>query len=131
MRECILEIAQQYLADSSPVTTRTDDKIAKMEAKLRQLENTSSAVPQLEAHPSLPAKPVAAALAANSSDSSRPHTKPKRTQTPLPSLPLAPPSTASSSAATALRHAVASSAHAPHKGKSSLAGVVLKKRKDA
>ncbi|KAI0090622.1 hypothetical protein BDY19DRAFT_886908 [Irpex rosettiformis] len=115
-------------------TSATDDKIAKMEAKLRQLEHTSSSGIPLEAHPSLPAKPVAATLAAASVDSSRPTSRPKKTQTPLPSLPLAPPSSStpsSSSASTILRQALTTGVPAPHKSKSSLTGVVLKKRKDA
>ncbi|RDX41635.1 RNA-binding domain-containing protein [Lentinus brumalis] len=81
----------------------TDAKIARMEAKLRQLEGAStvSAVGGLPGHPSLPPKPVAAAAAAATTSS------PRRTPThapsggarersraaPLPSLPIIPSTT--------------------------------------
>ncbi len=124
-----------FVLYNSCTTFSTDDKIAKMEAKLRQLEHTSvsgTSVPT-HRHPSLPAKPIAATLAAASVDSSRPSSRPKKTQTPLPALPLAPPSaTPSSSASATLRQAISTSTSgsASHKSKSSLAGVVMKKRKE-
>ncbi|RPD65368.1 RNA-binding domain-containing protein [Lentinus tigrinus ALCF2SS1-7] len=79
----------------------TDAKIARMEAKLRQLEgaSTASAVGSLPGHPSLPPKPVAAAAATTSSPRLTPtHATPgaapaareRRHAPPLPSLPIIP-----------------------------------------
>ena len=68
----------------------TEDKIAKMEAKLRQMEQVSTG-PSLVGHPSLPQKPIGAALAVatSSSGGNRPHAS--RTVHPLPALPLTQP----------------------------------------
>ncbi|KAI0684654.1 hypothetical protein BC835DRAFT_1292542 [Cytidiella melzeri] len=108
----------------------TDDKIAKMEAKLRQLEHTSASGSSLAKHPSLPAKPVAATLAAASDRQTQPPPRPKRTQTPLPSLPLPSSSSIAASSSSTWQN-VSATLSTLHKNKSAnLAGVVLKKRKD-
>ncbi|KAH8096765.1 hypothetical protein BXZ70DRAFT_944389 [Cristinia sonorae] len=86
----------------------TEDKIAKMEAKLRQMEQADAlAASSSSSRPSsLPAKPSqavtrAAAIASSSSSSSQSHSRSKtgKSGPPLPSLPLKPPpiSTSSSS----------------------------------
>ncbi|KAI0765076.1 hypothetical protein C8Q74DRAFT_1285901 [Fomes fomentarius] len=86
----------------------TDAKIARMEAKLRQLEGaaaTSSAVGSLQPHPSLPAKPVAATAAISASNqhtpttaasSAAPRARGRNRAQPLPSLPILPPTHAHS-----------------------------------
>ncbi|KAF8631455.1 hypothetical protein AX15_002393 [Amanita polypyramis BW_CC] len=87
--------------------TRTEDKIAMMEAKLRQLESskqsseasTSTAVP-VSLHPSLPTKPPPLVCEVQGSPSGvmslagqeRQRTHSLRPPTSLPSLPIKPPS---------------------------------------
>ena len=70
---------------------RTGDKIAKMEAKLRQLEQPAST---LVPHPSLPPKPIVLPpnvevdAGTSSSGPAKPRAQHARNATPLPSLPL-------------------------------------------
>lgn len=76
---------------------RTEAKIAKMEAKLRQMETQSAAAGPSSSmhHPSLPPKPSSNPV--STSTNSRPRRPPtssfasKREKQSLPSLPLAPP----------------------------------------
>ena len=64
-----------------------------MEAKLRELEQSSIESPALAAHPSLPPKPTAATAPAPPTTvvSQRSSVLPKRSRPPLPSLPLTKP----------------------------------------
>jgi len=70
--------------------TRTDEKIALMEAKLRQLEGdtaSSSTSTSAPAHPSLPAKPLPSLENPMASVSVR-STERRKSQSPLPLLPI-------------------------------------------
>ncbi|KAI0719890.1 RNA-binding domain-containing protein [Fomitopsis betulina] len=72
----------------------TEGKIARMEAKLRELEQSSVELPTPSAHPSLPSKPSAAIVASAvraPPASQRQSVHPRRHQPPLPSLPLTKP----------------------------------------
>ena len=70
---------------------RMQNKIALMEAKLRQMEaEDPNAVAPPPLHPSLPAKPPASSRSLITSAQSAPRAHPKRT--PLPSLPIQPQS---------------------------------------
>ncbi|CCM01052.1 uncharacterized protein FIBRA_03100 [Fibroporia radiculosa] len=106
----------------------TEAKIAKMEAKLRQMEQSSSGIPATRLHPSLPAKPPPTTLLPSherpsSSSASR---QPRKNQ-PLPSLPLQQNTKSISS--SALSPPITPT---PHSGatKKSIAGVRIVKKKD-
>ena len=108
------------------LASSTDDKIAKMEAKLRQLEQSSASGSALPGHPSLPQKPVGTVWDVSSGASApRMSSTKKRPPSALPSLPLRPSSTSLPD------KPVNSILPQQQKKTSPLAGVVLKKRKDA
>ncbi|KIP01387.1 hypothetical protein PHLGIDRAFT_123390 [Phlebiopsis gigantea 11061_1 CR5-6] len=106
----------------------TEDKIAKMEAKLRQMEQVSSSGRAMSGHSSLPAKPVGAAYAANMASMGPPRTSFKKsTPASLPSLPLTQPS-ASHSRLSSISAKAGTSSTAPLPRKpNALIGVKLKK----
>ncbi|EPS99485.1 hypothetical protein FOMPIDRAFT_1163924 [Fomitopsis schrenkii] len=106
----------------------TEGKIARMEAKLRELEQSSVESPVPAAHPSLPSKPSAATVAAAAPAppaSQRQSVPPRRHQAPLPSLPLTKPAPS--------QVALASQSHLPRsvpsKRGATLAGVRIVKKK--
>ncbi|EKM48138.1 uncharacterized protein PHACADRAFT_214938 [Phanerochaete carnosa HHB-10118-sp] len=111
----------------------TQDKIAKMEAKLRQMEqSSSSAVPSPPLHPSLPPKPMGAALATTlaSSSHSAQHINVKKSSA-LPALPLAAPTPAPRAPPVASARTVLVSLAPPaRKATSALTGVKIKKHKE-
>ncbi|KAI0746651.1 hypothetical protein C8Q80DRAFT_1176502 [Daedaleopsis nitida] len=122
----------------------TGAKIARMEAKLRQLEGASatSAVGSLPGHPSLPPKPVAAAAAVNNggrhtptSAASGPALGARRERSrapPLPSLPILPTAHASHKTEPLLPIRTSSSATSirpSHTKKTALSGVRMVKTK--
>ena len=109
----------------------TEDKIAKMEAKLRQLEQPPSS---LVGHPSLPPKPVVLPSSFDAPSTGGATAQHRRNATPLPALPLAPPSQRHplpqrpAEAASAPLHVPP---RPPRKATPSLLGVKFKKHKDA
>ncbi|KAH9832015.1 RNA-binding domain-containing protein [Rhodofomes roseus] len=111
----------------------TEAKIARMEAKLRELEQSAAESPasksKLPVHPSLPPKPVAASAAAARppSPSRRQSVLPRKPQHHLPSLPMAKPTpspTTFSSGTSIGRHMDLPKKNTP------LAGVRIVKKKD-
>ncbi|PSR82092.1 hypothetical protein PHLCEN_2v6162 [Hermanssonia centrifuga] len=113
----------------------TEDKIAKMEAKLRQLgqasPNASSA-----GHPSLPSKPLGSTFAiASSAGAGKGKSTAAAKATPLPSLPLpnTQPNVASRPSTPLQPRPLSASHHPPmqKKGGSSLIGVKIKKHKES
>lgn len=104
-----------------------------MEAKLRQMEQSSSAVPLPPPHPSLPSKPLGAALAATlaSSGNSVQRVNVKKSSV-LPSLPLPQPAPAASRAPPIPQANTTSASFAPlsRKAASSLTGVKIRKHKE-
>ncbi|KAJ7485378.1 hypothetical protein FB451DRAFT_1027185 [Mycena latifolia] len=118
----------------------TSNKIAMMEAKLRELErsnptqnpDTPSSLPY---HASLPPKPLPSdAPSIPPSQFPRPQNEPQRQRRPpppLPSLPLAPPSSATPTGLKALSGSVKNSGPSNRKaGATALIGVKLKKPKE-
>ncbi|PCH38878.1 hypothetical protein WOLCODRAFT_134643 [Wolfiporia cocos MD-104 SS10] len=110
----------------------TEAKIAKMEAKLRQMEQSSSAVPAPSLHPSLPAKPAFSPYTppppATSTSSAQRQSLPSRYRPPLPSLPLQKP--AKAAVPPIAPSAISSPRPDAPKKSSALAGVRIMKKKD-
>ncbi|KAJ3534818.1 hypothetical protein NM688_g7075 [Phlebia brevispora] len=112
----------------------TDDKIAKMEAKLRQLEGSSSMV----GHPSLPPKPVTFGFNGPPDSGGLSGTRNRHSQgrnsIPLPSLPLPAPQHPLPERPTQAQAASPLPHHppppVPRKGTPSLLGVKIKKHKE-
>lgn len=136
MRTSVASVCQAIHADRRCHPDRTEDKIAKMEAKLRQMEQTS-APPSLVGHPSLPRKPIGAALAvATSSNEISARPAPSRTVHPLPALPLtqtsAPPTVPRPPISLPIKPTFSSSttSQTHKKATTPLAGVKMKKHKD-
>jgi len=126
----------------------TKDKIAMMEAKLRQMEqsksitySSSSTAPPLSSHPSLPIKPLSSfatsdrhRLQMSRGTPSQSQIKPKaRRKAPLPSLPILPPtgdsqpsslSFISQSYAAGTDHESRSEKHTTGQHKSTMSGLV-------
>ncbi|KAJ3487280.1 hypothetical protein NLI96_g3637 [Meripilus lineatus] len=118
---------------SSRSDARTEDKIAKMEAKLKQMEQSNPAGSR--AHPSLPPKPVgiqtraASGLTAGHSAAPAHRSKNSSKMVPLPSLPIVnPSSSASSSKPSGSAQPQKTTSH--RRGGLSLAGVKIVKPKN-
>lgn len=90
----LILISRLVLTDWYVPRSNAKDKIALMEAKLRQMEASSEfSSPSLQipsAHPSLPPKPPSTSIAQSQTSSS--NLTAKNTKQPLPSLPLLPTS---------------------------------------
>ncbi|GJE98255.1 RNA-binding domain-containing protein [Phanerochaete sordida] len=119
-------------ANAGRAEASTQDKIAKMEAKLRQMEGAASAVPAPPPHPSLPPKPVGAALAATLASHDAVQRVNAKRASPLPTLPLAQPPPAGPRIPPALPAKPAHGGLAPpaRKATPALAGVKMKKHKE-
>lgn len=127
-----LVLDDQYKHILRPLSS-TQAKIAKMEAKLRQMEQVSagSGTAANKMHPSLPPKPVPTFFSSAQSSrvpTPRQQSAMKKPHTPLPSLPLLPqtnaaPSSISPSSATSLR------TDPPRRTTNPLTGVRIVKKK--
>ena len=92
----LLLISRLVLVNRDVHRSNAKDKIALMEAKLRQMESSSSSLsPSSSAHPSLPPKPPATSIAQSQTyfpqkQASSSNLAARNTKQPLPSLPLLP-----------------------------------------